>query len=150
MSCHLKHYVCLNSCTEMSVKSPISTHILDTTKGQPAAGVNVTFSNQTAFCFSLSRSNDFQWIFLRYHCTNSSMAIGCWLMRVSPIPMVDAVIYYYVKHIKVDAINCILPLKNILKAFKQQAFIRWLRFSSFSFFLDFHFFVDIVPFFGFK
>lgn len=26
----------------MSMKPPISTHILDTTKGQPAAGVNVT------------------------------------------------------------------------------------------------------------
>lgn len=66
--------------------------------------------------------------FPRYHYTSSSMEIGCWLMRVSPIQMVDAVIYYFVRHIKVDAISCILALRIILKASKQQAFIHLLRF----------------------
>lgn len=58
-------------------------------------------------------------------------------MRVLPIQMVDAVIYYNAMHIKVDVINCILPLKNTLKAFKRQAFIHSLRYiCSFFFFIS--------------
>lgn len=42
--------------------------------------------------------------------------------------MVDVATYYNERPIKVDAINCTSPLRNISKAFKHRAFIRSLRF----------------------
>lgn len=36
-----------------STKSPISTHILDTTRGQPAAGVDVSQASQFISIFKL-------------------------------------------------------------------------------------------------
>lgn len=55
------------------------------------------------------------------------METGNWSTKRSPIPMVDAQIYYFVQHSKVGATNCISTLKNISRAFRLQAFIHLLR-----------------------
>lgn len=113
-------------------KPPISTHILDTTRGQPAAGVGVM--NYIFYGFPLIHPN-FIWndssffpIF-RWHYINSSTATGCWSTNRSQTRMDVAPNSYNVMHFEVDVINCYLLLRNISNPFERLQFIHWLRFG---------------------
>lgn len=122
----------------MAGKAPISTHILDTTRGQPAVGVDVsttimdivhTFpkncitSTKIGQLFNRIVSN-------RYRCTSSSMETGYWLTIPLQMRMADVRNFCNVMLSVADATSYILPLKSISRVSVQRPFIHLSRYVN--------------------
>lgn len=123
-----------------SVKSPISTHILDTTRGQPAAGVDVSqLTHFIKIYIKLQlQTNSIACRRNRFRCSNWWTVTGCWYTR--PLQMLTDVVpnSYNATHSAAGDTNCISMWKNTSKHSERPPSIHLSKWVHIIFCLVYH------------